>query len=211
MYSKIAAAIQTYGLTPDSITAVKEKTWYAQVFRATSEGQAYLVRLRAEWATPDEVRFAHTWGTVVSREVPVPVPLMPPTHVPRIDGRYVDISPYIAHEHANGGMVGPEAWEMIGEWVGCMHKAGMPLAGSAPRDIAYGNYPNDRVLTALFEHARSTVPHDSLTYLNRAEDVLARCDAYLRPPRATTAARRCARRYAFLECVICTRRAGCDN
>jgi Ser/Thr protein kinase RdoA (MazF antagonist) len=170
--SALEAAVRAYGLRADSLKPLASGC-YADCFRVASTGEDYVVRVRAKCAAPAEVVFAGRWARAVVAEVPVPVPLPPPGEVPTVQGRCVDIAPYIEHDDTHGHEASPDAWMKVGYWVGCLHRLGLPLAASAPTDLPYGNYPG-RLLTQIrLDKARAQVPSEWRPELAQAEALLA--------------------------------------
>ena len=172
---EIAAALQAYGMEPDSVAYLTSGS-YCAAYRVSCGGKEYVARLRSPWATRADVLFAARWARAVSSEVPVTAPLMPVSAVPVVGGRCLDIAPYIPHEHTDGGKVDPEAWELVGQWLGTMHRLGAPLRNAAPCELRYGNHPNRSILAACLEHAEKTVPQSHVDLLARASTLLRRAE-----------------------------------
>ncbi|MFC1719080.1 phosphotransferase enzyme family protein, partial [Candidatus Poribacteria bacterium] len=180
--SELKKAISSYGLVADSIERIPEGC-YALVYKIRCGEKKYIVRIRSEMATAQHVVFARKWGQAVSAEVVVPVPLKPLDCVPQIANRCVEIGPYMEHDQDGHGYVGPQAWITIGQWLGCMHRLGMPLLGDAPVALPYGNYPHDALIDSHREHAHSFAPTQSLSLLPQAEKLLTQCRHFLKPHR----------------------------
>ena len=180
--SDLRRAISAYGLVADSIERIPEGC-YALVYKIRCEEKNYIVRVRSEMATAQDVMFARKWGQAVSAEVMVPVPLKPLDCVPRIANRCVEIAPYIEHDQNDGGSVGPQAWITVGEWLGCMHRLGMPLSRDAPVALPYGNYPHDALIDSHREHSHSFAPSQSFSLLQQAEELLTQSRYFLKPHR----------------------------
>ena len=176
--SDLKAALLAYGLRADSIGPLASGA-YANSFRVTSNGRDYVARVRAKWATPAEVIFAGHWARAVAAEVPVPVPLLPQGEVPTIQGRCVDIAPYIEHDDTHGHEASPDAWVRIGYWLGCMHRLGLPLVANAPVDLPYGNYPSQSLTQCFLDDARTQVPPQLRPELSAAEALLATTQEHL--------------------------------
>jgi len=171
---ELRQALVGYGLRPDRVSPLDESGRYAAVFKADCGEAPYLVRVRHELATPEHVRFAIRWSHVVSPGVPVSVLLEPLADVPRVHGRCVDVAPFIAGAHAEGGMVGPEAWVLVGRWVGIMHRLGQPLADVAPKCLPYGNHPNRSLVDGLVARAGKAMAGRHSGLLQRAVSLLER-------------------------------------
>lgn len=157
MPNELNTALRAYGLQPDAIADMAQGL-YAQACRVTCGRSAYVARVRHELSGAGEVLFARKWALAVSAEVPVPVPMAPQGDVPRIDGRCVEVAPYLEHEHTDGGAVGPEAWVRVGRWVGAMHRLAAPLADEAPVGLLWGNHPNEAVVADFIARARRGLP-----------------------------------------------------
>jgi len=182
--SELRRTIGAYGLVADSIERIQEgEGCNALVYKIRCGEKNYMVRARSEMATAQDVMFARKWGQAVSAEVVVPVPLKPLDYVPRVANRCVEIGPYMEHDQDGHGSVGPQAWITIGQWLGCMHRLGMPLLGDAPVALPYGNYPHDALIDSHREHARSFAPTQSLSLLPQAEKLLTQCSNFLKPRR----------------------------
>ena len=167
----IRAALGAYGVEPDSVSYLTSGA-YCVVYRVDARGKKYVARLRSEAAAPTEVVFAAHWTQAVSSEVPVPVSLLPLRDVPTIDGRCLDLAPFVPHEHTNGGEVGPDAWISVARMLGAMHRLGMPLTEDAPRGLPYGNYPHERLVRSYLSRAKLGVPQEHRGSLTTAEDLL---------------------------------------
>jgi len=184
--SKLRKAIGAYGLVADSIERIQEgEGCNALVYKIRCGEKNYMVRVRSEMATVQDVMFARKWGQAVSAEVVVPVPLKPLDYVPRVADRCVEIVPYIEHDQDGHGYASnrPQAWITVGQWVGCMHRLGMPLLGDAPVALPYGNYPHDALIDWHRERAHSFAPTQILSLLPQAEKLLTQCRNFLKPRR----------------------------
>ena len=179
--SELRRAINAYGLVADSIERIPEGC-YAQVYKIRCGEKKYISRVRNEMATAQDVMFARKWAQAVSAEVMVPVPLKPLDDVPRIANRCVEIAPYIEHDQDDDS-VGPQAWITVGEWLGCMHRLGMPLSCDAPVALPYGNHPHDALMDSRREDSHKFAPSQSLSLLERAGELLAQCRDFLKPHR----------------------------
>ena len=179
--SELRRAIGAYGLVADSIERIPEGG-YALVYKIRCGEKNYIVRVRSEMATAQDVMFARKWGKAVSAEVMIPVPLKPLDCVPRIANRSVEIAPYIEHDQDDSS-VDPQAWITIGEWLGCLHRLGMPLLCDAPVALPYGNYPHDALIDSHREHAHSFAPTQSSSLLQQAEELLTQSRYFLKPHR----------------------------
>lgn len=179
--SELKRAINAYGLVADSIERMAQGC-YALVYKIRNGERTYVVRIRSKMAKAYDVIFARKWGQAVSAEVRVPVPLAPVGSVPRVANRCVEVVPYIEHD-TDDHAVGPEAWITIGEWVGRMHRLGIPLSHEAPVELPYGNYPHDALVNTYRNHARSTIPRSKLHLLRRAEDLLTEAGCFLQAHR----------------------------
>jgi Ser/Thr protein kinase RdoA (MazF antagonist) len=102
-----------------------------------------------------------------------------------VQGKCVDVCPYIQHEHTRGGSVPPEAWLKVGYWLGCLHRLGASLAAEAPIDLPYGNYPSDKLVTQCLNHARRQVPSQYDAELSQAQNMLVKAQAFLEPRRSS--------------------------
>jgi Ser/Thr protein kinase RdoA (MazF antagonist) len=178
--SELRKAIEAYGLVADSIERIP-KGCYALVYKIRCGDKDYIVRIRNEMATEQDIIFARKWGQAVSAEVPVPIPLMPLCNIPRIANRCVEIAPYIEHDSDNVSD-SLQAWVTVGEWVGRMHRLGMPLLEEAPIDLPYGNYPNDGLINTYKDHFQIALPDQKLHIL-QAEELLKQSQHFIEPYR----------------------------
>jgi hypothetical protein len=142
-HQEIADALQAYGLKAESSVALAQGT-FVEAYRVRANGTDWVARVRSPEAQSEDVSFAAAWGKAVKSEVPVPEPLTPVGEVPSLGHRVVDVAPYIDHGGGDGD-AGPEAWIQIGRWVGQMHRLAMPLVDVAPRNLDYGNHPNNQL------------------------------------------------------------------
>ena len=175
------AALRHYGLHPESIAPVAVDSSYAKVFRVRAAGVDYAARVRHPLATPAQVCFAAKWGLAMRDEVPAPMGLLPGRETPRVQGRCVDVAPWIDHEHTRGGEMPPEAWVQVGYWLGCLHRLGLPMTHEAPVDLPYGNYPSNTLVTHWLNLARQETPSCYRRELQEAEDLLVRAREFLAP------------------------------
>jgi len=168
--SELRSALRSYGLENASVSLCKKQGGFATVFLAQSEDAQYLVRVRNILATAEQIGFARVWALAISCEVPVPVAIAGDP-IPRIGERLVEVLPYLPHDHADGGAVGPEAWIRVGEWLGRMHRLGLPLSNHAPSNLPYGNYPTARRINDYFQTAQRTVSGQYNEFFDRSQQL----------------------------------------
>ena len=169
---QLRPCFEAYGLQVNTVEWLARGS-FAEVFKLDTQEGTLVARIRAPEAKAEEVRFAHQWAVVVSPCVEVPVPLKPPTVIPTINGRCVEIAPYI--EHDGSDEVGPDAWAKVGRWVGTMHRMAACVSGSAPVALDYGNHPHDELFNRYLEQARiGCRGEDNLQVMHRVDAVTER-------------------------------------
>jgi len=168
---EVERAIRAYALSPDAIEPMNMKTAHALLYRVTCGPEVFVARVRSSFAQSADIVFARAWALAVEKEVPVPVPLVAPAEIPRCRQRLMDIAPFINHEHTDAHKAGPDAWERVGEWLGRIHRLGLPLTHSAPANLPYGNHPTRQRIDGFFARAAQTQTGTNSTAVLKAKEL----------------------------------------
>ena len=69
----------------------------------------------------------------------------------------------------------------VGEWVGRLHRLGLPLVEQAPFELSYGNHPHGALLSHMLRRAKATAPPEAEGVRKRAVCALAEVQGILQP------------------------------